>query len=491
LFYNQGLQWIRLCCSSLYRCHILYLLRFATTSNIPNNLQTQFCPPLDTSLLAALVTDIDVTQNTVTQVKRLRRQLQQLATQAEQDHSHITNMRQQHMVDDPLDSSVGTTSSSSFSSGSSSSSMQSSSSSSALEFLQAALPHISTQRLEKALSDEQEGGEDDVDMERVVEGLLTGEYLRELEERGLDCEESVEKKDNSKPTGKRNRQRGQKNTFDIRHLARTMDARRAPTTDPWTALSSMSTHLSSLVRPHPASYFQSYFHSPDHSSPYHAVIAALSQICESNANPNLDVTLPGLLEIIQTNPIYPTLLPSDHNRIFSDARLALCATQGRSSEALDLVWLLHDLHTRFLDLGVYHQCPPKLHAPPSPFLPPPPPPPPPSQPLPSSTSLPSSKPHSPKPPPYTWQSVPARRQRPTDPTPHPLAASIPAYAQFRNVRGNVGEQQQHDVIVARYRRRDELLREASRAWKNGSWRTRGGEVALNFAERVSFSGFCL
>lgn len=39
------------------------------------------------------------------------------------------------------------------------------------------------------------------------------------------------------------------------------------------------------------------------------------------------------------------------------------------------------------------------------------------------------------------------------------------------------------------RKRDELLLEASKMWQKGNKKTRGGEVAFYFAERVGF--FCL
>jgi len=56
--------------------------------------------------------------------------------------------------------------------------------SSPLGFLQAALPHIPIARLREALEDA--GGDmEDVDVESVVEALLTSEYVKELEERGL------------------------------------------------------------------------------------------------------------------------------------------------------------------------------------------------------------------------------------------------------------------------------------------------------------------
>jgi len=54
-------------------------------------------------------------------------------------------------------------------------------------------------------------------------------------------------------------------------------------------------------------------------------------------------------------------------------------------------------------------------------------------------------------------------------------------------RGDVGELTRPDLrqrMAASLKRRDEMLREASKAWSRGSARTRGGEVALYFAERA-------
>jgi hypothetical protein len=43
------------------------------------------------------------------------------------------------------------------------------------------------------------------------------------------------------------------------------------TPDPWTRISSLSTHVASLLPPYPPSFFQSFFHSPIHTTSYDAL----------------------------------------------------------------------------------------------------------------------------------------------------------------------------------------------------------------------------
>jgi hypothetical protein len=87
--------------------------------------------------------------------------------------------------------------------------------------------------------------------------------------------------------------------------------------------------------------------------------------------------------------------------------------------------------------------------------------------------------------------------------PHPLSAHIPAYTRDVNGikvrgagnvygkggKGDVGElgqglQEHRRRVGESMRKRDELLQEASRLWQKGNKKTRGGEVAFYFAERV-------
>ena len=60
-----------------------------------------------------------------------------------------------------------------------------------LGFLHALFPQVSPDRLKAVLANH-DGRIDDLDMEVLVEEVLTTEYMRELEERGLDESESME-----------------------------------------------------------------------------------------------------------------------------------------------------------------------------------------------------------------------------------------------------------------------------------------------------------
>ena len=112
-----------------------------------------------------------------------------------------------------------------------------------------------------------------------------------------------------------------------------------------------------------------------------------------------------------------------------------------------------------------------------------------------------------------WQTVKPRPPKP--PLVHPLAAHIPAYNRTNGNlkgkgkvkrgagntfgmggKGDVGELElgastklnwradtRRQISECR-RRRDEALRDASRYWQQGNVKSRGGEIALYFAERV-------
>ncbi|KAG6916195.1 hypothetical protein DXG01_008077 [Tephrocybe rancida] len=491
-------------------------------SSLFETLQTEFCPPLDSSLLAALLADLETdangnaTEPTSRQVEDLKSTLRELSSQA--DESQLNEFSDLHLTSNTDD----TTSTPEFCQGntatSSSESSESSqqSFSSPLGFLQAALPHISTATLRLAL----EGAAvDDVDMWDIVADILTADSIREMEERGLDGLdedgmntilreenigwETVENK--KKPTAKvAKRKVGRGKTISIvdvrqrQHAPkhRSTDASR-PAPDPWTQLSSLSEHLATLLPPHPASLFQSHFHSPNHGSPYIALHSCLKSICSAQAEvPSEEYTdtLFTLLDIIL--PEYESLDHEARMRLISDVEVSLQATCGRGDDALDLAKLLRELDsdsTGNLDMGVYHVAAPQspqvearrpvLPSGPPPILPPP-------------QLRPKAKPPSPpstKPSPFQWQTVP---ERPTIQGPHPLAAHIPAYANVGKVRGagntygkggrgDVWELSEHKRRVGEsMQKRNELLRQATKMWQKGNSKTRGGEVAFYFAERA-------
>ena len=535
------------------------------------SLQAEFCPPLDTSLLAALIADLSPSSPPSDQVDALRATLKELASQATAQY--------EHELEDELDSAdlsslcITTDESSSCpdfcaemtggSTASDSSAISQQSFSSPLGFLQAALPHIPPSRLRRALSKAGAGHEGDVDMESVVETLLTSEFIHELEERGLgaldddelqspynlddDPWKRVERKQkptpvNGKAAKKRNTRGKTIALVDIRQRQHIPPATPAapPAPDPWTQLSSLSDHLATLLPTHPASFFRSHFHSPSYGSPADALRAALSSIAGTQKSPSDTTTLFTMLDVLRDSPTYTSLDAEQRSNLYADTQLALRATRGRGDDAIDIVWLLLelvlDLESGTLAMGVYHAPKSPLSCSrssawisPSATSPPPlatsryrsgstsqlPSGPPPVQPPPTSKrksfSVASSSGASPtmdKAQSFEWQTVPQRPPK----GPHPLALHIPAYDSANQSRrsagmgklrgtgngigkggkGDVGELTRPDLkqrMAASLRKRDELLREASKAWSRGNAKTRGGEVALYFAERVRVALF--
>lgn len=524
---------------------------------------------MDTSLLAALIADLSPSSPLPDsdQVDALRTTLKELASQATAQHEH--ELADELASADLSSLCITTDESNSWpdfcaetvesSNASDSSAISHQSFDSPLGFLQAAMPHIPPSRLKRALSEAGTADDGDVDMESVVETLLTNEFVRELEERGLsalddnepqspytrddDLWKRVETK--KKPTAsgkaaKKKNARGKTITLvDIRqkqHITSPLYAA-LPAPDPWTQLSSLSEHLATLLPPHPASFFQSHFHSPNYVSPANALRAALSSLGGTYKKSSSDTTtLFTMLDVLRESPTYTSLDPEQRSTLYDDTQLALRVTHGRGDDAIDIVWLLLeldlDLESGTLAMGVYHvpqsplspnrssawvSSPPTS---PSPSMSrdrsssmsaamrqlpsgPPPVQPPPTSKRKSISAFPGASPTTDTSRQFQWQTVPQKPPK----GPHPLAVHIPAYdatnqsrrsaevGKFRGTgngigkggKGDVGELARPDLkqrMSASLRNRDELLREASKAWSRGNAKTRGGEVALYFAERV-------
>jgi len=467
------------------------------------------------------------------QVDELRYILRELSAQA--DQSQFSEFADLQSSSDDTSSTpdiyYGNTPSTSASTRSISTDSSQHSFSSPLGFLQAALPHVHSGTLCAAL-DNNEG--EDIDMWEVVAGILTQESIREMEERGLDgldddfshnelrWETAGARRGSSapKPT-KRPSNRGKTITLvDIRQQQHARPVyspgpgtppRLAPAPNPWTQLYSLSTHLATLLPPHPASFFQSYFHSPNHATPYDALCACLESISKPSSDTPTDehtATLFTLLDILL--PEYDDLDFEERSRLIYDTELSLQVTESRGDDALDLIKLLRDLDTDStsgcLKMGVYHFSPPSANPKPSlklltsssikpSFQSPPPRP---KPPLPLSSTSSRNKPN-----PYQWQAVPHRKAHTRKP--HPLSAHIPAYTRDVNgikVRGagnaygkggkgdvrelGQGFQEHRRRVGEIMRKKEELLREASKMWQKGNKKMRGGEVAFYFAERVGF-----
>ncbi|KAH9943824.1 hypothetical protein B0H21DRAFT_747733 [Amylocystis lapponica] len=520
-------------------------------STLLDILEAEFSPPLDTSLIAAIVADYvsdsspHASSSSSDEIQTLRAVFAELAAQAEQellDEDALSeqfsnaNISPNSITDETTDShdffSEYTLTSNTPTSSTSDSSSQHSFSS-PLGFLQAAFPHIPNAKLRSALS--VVGDSEDVDMASVVETLLTSEYVRELEERGLDAlddadipadlsaqwqtvEGKKKKASGITPKSAKKNKRGTTIALaDIRqqhHVRPTGTGTRAAAPDPWTQLSSVASYLATLIPTHSASYFQSVFHSPEHTTPAKALRAALSSISpdpDPDPAPGDSMMLFSMFEILSAGPTYVTLNSEERAQLLADAQLALRATHGRPDPALDIVTLLRELDTDSTSgefaWGVYHNLAPVPASPTTPArvlrLPTGPPPVQPPPRTPSCSPVRSTFSRRASESPDAWKTVP---QRPSPHGPHPLAEFIPAYspAGARRARGagnglgkggmgDVGELWRSSMDgggghVGRARalmdRRREALREAGRAWQKGSSKTRGGEVALFFAERA-------
>ncbi|KAJ7623753.1 hypothetical protein FB45DRAFT_926650 [Roridomyces roridus] len=496
------------------------------------SLEREFCPPLDSSLLAALLADLDLSgtpDGAPPDISTLRSMLIELAVHADEELEDFSQSEETSSVPDFC--TTTTTTSFSDMSPSGGGALRS-----PLHFLQAALPGLPIERLRKALSDV-EAADEELDMWDIISTILSEETEREMRERDLDEQEMKEMKDTADAdaawawetveskrspgpgTGTAARKAKKKATkitiSDVRqqqHAPRSAGPSRLPRLDdPWAQLTSLSTHVANFLPPHPASFFQSYFHSPDHArTPYTALCAALSAICSSSpseedpfSSERYTTTLFNLLDLLL--PSYESLNEEGRSRLIADIELALNAAGGRGEDAFELVRVLRDLDSDdaegVYEMGVYHSpitSPTSERPVPAPVvmrLPtgPAPTPPPPLK-MKSATAVGHGKPPSP----YQWQAVPQRRKLPrTDP--HPLAMHIPAYKTDVNGikvrgggnsggkggKGDVGELGAYRRRVGEsMRKRDEMLKEAARMWQKGNKRTRGGEVAFYFAERA-------
>ncbi|KAJ7574384.1 hypothetical protein C8J56DRAFT_839162 [Mycena floridula] len=477
------------------------------TQSILETLQREFCPPLDSSLLAALVNDVAPQGNdsepSEDQIDGLRAILQQLAAQAEAEQ----------FVDLQLSLSNDDSSSTpSFSFGGESSAMTSCATSepdplfsTPLGFLHTAMPDIPMENLRTALLDAERGLEGELDMWGVIEALLSQEAalysgLEDEDEAAEQGWDTVTRKKASK------KKWGPKvSLVDIRQQrshptrASTIDTR-SPISDTWTQITSISTHVATLLPSEEPTFFQSYFHSPKYQTPYIALRTALVSIANRDPRQDHAATLVELLDILL--PSFELSDAEQRSQLIADTELCLNATAGKGEETLELVGLLQDLQADLssgeLEMGVYHNSPAKLPTAEvfSSKLPSGPPPiPPPLRSKHSREASPSPSRH--KPSPFQWQKVPYRKK--FDDSPNPLAAHIPTYsrdvngmkvrgtgnAMGKGGKGDVGELQElRRHMGESVRKRNEMLREAARMWQKGNTRSRGGEVAMYFAEKA-------
>jgi hypothetical protein len=467
---------------------------------------------LDSSLIAAFLSEIHTESPTRRQLRGLRQTLTKLAVAAKENHDEQTVSEASHIDDSTLSGSTlegysgslstPTTNSTSPLASPRSTSSSAASFSSPLGFLRAAFPGVPSARLESVIADAtcKDGWVEDVDIERAVQLLLTQEYIRALEESGLDdaLEDDPTPMHNPewltvKAKGKTKKAKTKTYTInDIRQQQRISERphRQAPhhdipprssDVDIWTAVSSLSAQLSSLLPPHSESFFKSFFHSPESKSPAAALRRALTAItgAEDKNATSLDATvLLCLQDILRSTPVYGEQGPEERERILSDARLCLCAVQSRHGDALDLVWLLHDL-----DSGELAEVP--LHsrerqgghsmelsaASPSPAF--------------GAIYERSFSGHSPRRPssrPDEWNAVP-RRKPPSNGGPH--TCFILAH---NDINKTPTHQLGSDKLKQQLKYLEERLTEAhmsaARAWKGANSKNLGKEVALYHVDEV-------
>lgn len=512
--------------------------------------QREFCPPLDSSLLAALTHDLEYDHDgssakpTQEQINALREQLALIARDAD---TEAAQMLSEVTSDDPIIEGLSNSTPSfsySFETASSTSeASQTYSFETPLGFLQAALPGVSTYKLRRSLMEAEydpDSGED-VDIWPIVNSILSEEFIRELEERGLeealpeDNVRSWRTVEHQKPRKKTGRQKAptvEKFSFgDLRqrqaqaNVVVVQEALDSVIDDPWTQLSSLASHLSTLLPSRSEAFFLPYFHRPKHKTPYDAVCAALRDVTSpplSGEWPDYGPTLITILDIL-----LPTYGDVSSERLVLESETALRATQGRGEDALEIVKVLRDLDTSS-DIGFRHQDVSELasslspsnvsisrltsNETNSPF---------------SSTvrasSLPAYPP-SPQTPPASgaptrkrpisntgqWQKVQNQRRK-DDSGFSPLPPRMPTYTKDVNGtkvpdvrlagvtsgggggnlrgqggKGELGELQKRAKECLQ--RRNEMLREASKMWQRGKGRGKkgyaGGEVAMYFAEKV-------
>ncbi|KAG1811588.1 hypothetical protein EV424DRAFT_135364 [Suillus variegatus] len=519
-----------------------------TTMGLYDTLQAEF-PQIDTSLLAAIIADHvqegDDTTYSSDQVETIRDILKVLANQAQEDECEL---------DDIMSTTSLTTPDLCDSTTASESSLSQHSFSSPLGFLQEAFSDVPMERLKRLLREECGEvleGNGDVDMERVVEHILNMEHIRDLEERGIDAlertpsplldgdwETVIHTKPKSTPklaTPTKKKAKGR--TIKIVDMMQTQHAPSSPShtkgmqkegmtmgalgvgVDIWTQVSSLSTHLAALLPPAPPSHFASFFHSPTHATPAHALRAALaalpltstsikhkankkSPIKKSNQDAETN-TLFALLDLLEASPTFATLDAEQRNTLYADARVALSAAQNRPDDALDIIWILRDLEHPACQAGIYHLPPPVSKSNSTPARAKLPTGPPPVQPPPTLKRKSAHSPSSPITQPQLsepWQDVPIRTPRTTQPPENPNPTNKRKVRGAGNVlgkggKGDVGELAKNGtggsvsgtrhahfargMLQARIQR-EELLREAGRAWRGPL----GGEVALYYAQRA-------
>jgi hypothetical protein len=477
---------------------------------------------LDTSLIAAILADVEqeckannTPKPTKKQIAQLQNTLSELSAHAAENSCDISDANGQlnGASSDTTRSAWSSDDTPEWSSGdvTTSSSEVSNVNFPQFAFLQAAFPHIEAAKLRVIIV--AVGGPDgSADMEEVVEEVLNRENQRESQERGVDVDTLLDLLPKIKPrvgnAPSAKKKKGMKLVInDVRqqhHLSSPTTLKDFSPPDPWAQSTSLSTHLATLIPTCNPGHFQSALHDPQYSSPYKALRHTLQKV-NTRLHPGNDelseqetLYLFELFDALRASPDYENMSSERRDQLLFDARLALRATGGNPDLAWELVSTLLEL-ARDLDVGIYHSVPP---TPLSPTLLSP------TSPHPKHRSSASqwtsgsasASPISPAPNDDDlggdWNYIP---ERPKNSSRY-LAASIPAYDPNRKARikgagnrfgkggkGDVGELDPMQRIARLHSNRNKILREATRYWKGGNAGNRGGEVAQYFAERVRHS----
>ena len=303
-------------------------------------LQAEFCPPLDPSLVAMLLADTDTSSKQ--QLEILREQLAALAAQ-----TIVDTWSPEDKIPSQPDDIYGSGSShmTSSHSGETSTSTDSPSLESPLAFLCQAFPDISVESLRDALL--KTGQTELLNMERLVEGLLSQELPAGLERENLESPVTVEKEWQGAKEKKRKKDAKAKAVLLIdiqqRQHKSPSGAVVSPTTargdmDPWSHLVSLASYLSDLLPPHSASEFLSAFHSPQHATPYDALISFLNSIKPGKRE---EVDVDNDLITLMTLCVGDNQDEDNFDAIL--ARKCVLATEGRMEDALELFKLVQDI----------------------------------------------------------------------------------------------------------------------------------------------------
>ncbi|KAM6496825.1 hypothetical protein JOM56_007298 [Amanita muscaria] len=474
-------------------------------TNLSETLTREFCPPLDSSLIAALLVDIEVdidgrrASPTQSQIDELRTTLRELSTQA--DESQRSEFLYSPLIS-PTDSLLDTYFAQTAASSSSRTSECSASSSdlvtSLLSFLKAAFPEIPVQHLKDALA-LAELENDELDLWDVISNILSDDAIRELEERGSEALDDDDMRSSilsdkvawqsapsktrklsvAKSATKTNRKH-RITLSDVRqqHHLQPIPSPATPSSsaiDPWTKIVSLSEQLSDLLRSHPAAHFQSYFHSPKYSRPYEALRSALEAISDTRSELAAEDTAVflNLLDILI--PEYEGLLDSEN--LHSDLQLAVSVTRGHPDDALELVQMLRDLDSDSnpgrMEMAIYHSPVQATSYPPTPVSP-----------L-RYTAHVLTGPPSPPAPPDKGKGKPPPAKSESRQQSAESAWQTVCRKGSRSVKAG-----QKEVVECYKRRkeylqkRNELLHEASKLWRKRNGKSRGGEVAMVLAEKA-------